>query len=225
MPRLAIGLNVFGNHDGVINQQSDHDDQTKHGQEIEGSSGQSHEREGSAQRERQTDKHPPRGSPRQRKKQQHEDQHATHGGIACQKINSTLNKTGKITADGEVNLIWQHARGGVSDLISLLSTAAEIHLAVGGGIDTRSKPLEPPPAQARLIAIRRVTATRGIGTHHPGNVDRVLITGFVHGDRSCGSGACYPGVPGANGCVVKGRINRSKVGEWPTASRTRDTDV
>ena len=99
---FAIRLDV-SNHDGIVNQQANDDDQTEHTHR-----GCVRAMNVSVAQPRATDRQTPTTRfSRQRQKQQDEDQHAPHGGIACQKINST-NKTGQIAADGEINLVWKH---------------------------------------------------------------------------------------------------------------------
>ena len=90
------GLDVFRDHNRVINQQSDHDNQAEHGQQVQCDTELRHEHEGAADRSEQSDSHPECDSPIQKKQKGGKDQQRTPFGVAHQQVEPAFNEPSQI---------------------------------------------------------------------------------------------------------------------------------
>jgi len=170
------GGDVLGDDDAVVDEDSDHDDQAEHGQEIEGDAHGAHHRECSEDGDNDAGRHPEGDADIQQQDKRQKDEEPAPRGVAAEQFQSPDDEPGKVRREHQ-----RPRRGG-----------GRREAQLPGLMAARDRRYISRAAQVEADALREgrherlAPATRGIRLGHLGDFNGVVVAHLEDGERRRG---------------------------------------
>ncbi len=172
---FVVSDDIFGDNDGIIDEDADDDDEAEHGEEVEGDACESHHDECAHEGDDHADDDPEADAPVEEEKENEEDEACAEGCVAHEEMEAADDEAGEVGGDGDcAGELFDVCTGDAKGVGALF-----VGFFVGGGDEAEE-----------LVGFGEgegfVLEACGVCLDEFGHFDGVLVADLIDGERDGG---------------------------------------